>query len=303
MVALWLPRRTKIVRTGSRTALDASRTREGNNHTMSRRFASLMWRLWYPLLTGMIKDSPVVFLNYGYAGDTDIVPKLEPADEADRPCIQLYHRVVSSVDLRGLRVLEMSCGHGGGASYIVRYLKPFSLHAVDRNPRAINFCRRTHNVSGLTFSCGNALKLDFADNTFDAVINVEASHCYPDLPRFLQEVRRVLRPGGHFLYADFRRKNPDSVVLHGQVEQSGLETLEREDIGAGVVRGMHLNSGRNIELIHRLVPKTLQTVCKRFAGVEGSVMYRELAMGDTTYFRYVLRKRVVADVPTLQGDQ
>jgi SAM-dependent methyltransferase len=41
--------------------------------------------------------------------------------------------------------------------------------------------------------------------SFDAVINVEASHCYPSLPRFLAEVARVLRPGGHFLYADVRR--------------------------------------------------------------------------------------------------
>ena len=51
---------------------------------------------------------------------------------------------------------------------------------------------------------GNAESLPFADESFDAVINVEASHGYPDFPRFLAEVARVLRPGGHFLYADFR---------------------------------------------------------------------------------------------------
>jgi ubiquinone/menaquinone biosynthesis C-methylase UbiE len=46
-------------------------------------------------------------------------------------------------------------------------------------------------------------KLPFPDESFDAVINVEASHAYPQLSRFLGEVARVLHPGGHFFYADF----------------------------------------------------------------------------------------------------
>ena len=35
----------------------------------------------------------------------------------------------------------------------------------------------------------------------------KASFCYPSLPRFLAEVARILRPGGHFLYADLRRRD------------------------------------------------------------------------------------------------
>src|ERR1700722_10634175 len=38
-------------------------------------------------------------------------------------------------------------------------------------------------------------------------VNVEASHLYPDFPKFLSEVARVLRPGGHFLYTDFRPRS------------------------------------------------------------------------------------------------
>ena len=51
---------------------------------------------------------------------------------------------------------------------------------------------------------GDAENLPFPDQSFDAVINIESSHCYPRFPRFLAEVARVLRPGGHFLYADLR---------------------------------------------------------------------------------------------------
>jgi ubiquinone/menaquinone biosynthesis C-methylase UbiE len=51
-------------------------------------------------------------------------------------------------------------------------------------------------VTGLDFVHGDAESLPFSDGSFDAVINVEASHAYPRLTRFLEEVVRVLRPGG-----------------------------------------------------------------------------------------------------------
>ena len=40
---------------------------------------------------------------------------LAESEEPDRYFIQLYHRVATQVDLTGKRVLEVSCGHGGGA--------------------------------------------------------------------------------------------------------------------------------------------------------------------------------------------
>jgi ubiquinone/menaquinone biosynthesis C-methylase UbiE len=59
-------------------------------------------------------------------------------------------------------------------------------------------------LPGLDFVQGDAENLPFPDESFDAVLNVEASHANPRFPRFIAEVARVLRPGGHFLYADMR---------------------------------------------------------------------------------------------------
>jgi SAM-dependent methyltransferase len=257
------------------------------------RAASLAWRLWYPALTGLAADAPVTFLNYGYADPAgrDPGPILRPADELNRPCVQLYHRVAGGVDLAGRQVLEVSCGHGGGASYVARYLGAASVHGIDRNPRAVALCRRRHrNISGLTFGIGDALNLPFPDRSFDAVLNVEASHCYADVSRFLAEVRRVLRPGGHLLLADFRTAGRPQETLARHVAESGLEVTAAEDVSAGVVRGMELNTPRYRELIRRLAPPFLHPVLARFAGVEGSRMHRELASGKTVYARWVLRK-------------
>jgi SAM-dependent methyltransferase len=241
------------------------------------------------------RNTPLSFLNYGFADpDPTTRPSLRPEDEPDRPCIELYHRVAASVDLRDQRVLEISCGHGGGASYIARYLDPRSVHAVDRNPRAIARCRRRHDVPGLSFVQGNALRLDFPDGSFDAVLNIEASHCYSDVVRFLHEVRRVLQPGGHLLYADFRARHGALAELQDQISGSGFDIVAHEDITRQVLAGMGLNTPRNLDLIHRLAPARLHASLHDFSGVEGSTIYRAMQAGETAYVRYVLRKPLTA---------
>ena len=136
------------------------------------------------------------------------------------------------MDLSGKRVLEASCGHGGGASYLVRTLHPASYTGLDLNPAGIEFCRKRHNLPGLDFVQGNAEELPFADQSFDAVINVEASHLYPHFARFLAEVARVLAPGGHFLYTDFRRRR-DIAEWDAALADAPMRMLSREDHRCG----------------------------------------------------------------------
>ena len=261
------------------------------SESIPARAASAARRLWYPLLTGLARDAPVSFLNYGYDDPAGAGgPSLMPADEPDRPCAQLYHRVAGGVDRAGRRVLEVSCGHGGGASYVARYLGPAAVRGVDRNPRAIALCRLRHRgVPGLSFAVGDAMALPAPAESYDAVLNVEASHCYRDLPRFLAEARRVLRPRGRLLFADFRSAGRPLSALVRDLAGSGMTVEREEDVSAGVVRGMRLNTPRYLELAHDLAPRPLRPVLARFAGVEGSPIYRELASGQTVYVRYVLR--------------
>ena len=260
--------------------------------------SDLLWKWWYPVLTRLTRDARVAFLNYGYAGDDKAAePVLEERDEPDRPCIQLYDRVAGAIDLQGLRVLEVSCGHGGGASYVARYLGPASVLGIDRNPRAIELCRAMHRVDGLTFDRGDALALDFAEGAFDVVLNVEASHCYPDVPRFLGGVQRVLRPGGHLLFADFRTAGTGAATLRAQIDASGMDVVQCDDISRNVVRGMELNSDRSLRLIRDLVPRPLRRAAMRFAGVKGSRIYEALRTGQDVYLRYVLRKPTASPAP------
>ena len=248
----------------------------------------------YPTLTRLVKNQKIVFLNYGYASLDPAAPHiaLEAADEPNRFCIQLYQRVAGAVDVRGADLLEVSCGHGGGADYMMRYLHPARLTGVDLNPQAIQFCRQNHISSGLSFVHGSAEALEFNAESFDAVINVEASHCYGSMQRFLQEVKRVLRPGGHFLFADIRRQE-DIALLNDQLARSGLEILSTEDITANVIRSIELDNARKKEWVQSLAPRGFRGFFESFARLKETPSYAALANREECYLRYVLRKQAL----------
>ena len=199
--------------------------------------------------THLLGDDDWLFLNYGYEEDPPMALPLEASDEPHRYFIQLYHRTAAQVDLSGKTVLEVSCGHGGGSSYLTRTLKPAYYTGLDLNPAGIEFCKKRHPLPGLEFVHGDAQSLPFPDDSFDAVVNVEASHLYPDVPRFLAEVSRVLRPGGHFLYADFRRRSAVG-DWEAALADTPLRMLSKTVIDADVLRGNEKNRPRKHELIN-----------------------------------------------------
>jgi SAM-dependent methyltransferase len=248
-----------------------------------------IWQVWYPLLTRRLQGEEVLFLNYAFEEAPPMGIPLVPADEPNRACIQLYHHVATQVELPGKNVLEVSCGHGGGASYLARTLQPKSYTALDLNPAGIKFCQQRHRVDGLNFVQGDAENLPFAADTFDAVINVEASHCYPDFPRFLAEVARVLRPGGHFLYADFRF-NDRVADWEKAIAAAPLKLLRTRNINAEVLRGMNLNSARSQGLVTRHLPKFLHSLGADFAGIKGSRVHNALNSGELSYRSYAFQK-------------
>ena len=211
-------------------------------------FGKTTGKFLFPFLTRGRADE-MLFINWGYEEDPPMAVPLSASDEPDRFCIQLYHRTASQVDLSGKRVLEVSCGHGGGSSYLLRALRPASYTGLDLNRVGIDFCRNRHNLAGLDFVQGDAENLPFDDESFDAVINIEASHLYPQFPRFLAEVARVLRPDGHFLYADLRPR-ADIAEWEAALADAPMRLLSHADISAEVARGNEKVNERYRGLVH-----------------------------------------------------
>ena len=105
-------------------------------------------------------------------------------------------------------------------------------------------------MPGLTFVQGDAQKLPFSAQSLDAVINVEASHCYPNFPGFLAEVARVLRPGGHFLYADFRFR-PDLPAWESAIALRSVRRIMRAPSSeSGIIRSKQYGSVLNLRMMN-----------------------------------------------------
>ncbi len=245
----------------------------------------LAWRACYELLAARITRPEWAFMNYGYAplDPSTPVPVLEPTDERDRFCIQLYHHTVGASSLAGKDVLEVGCGRGGGASYIARYLGPRSMTGLDFSTTAIGHCVRYRQAPGLRFVHGDAQSMPFADQSFDAVVNVESSHCYSDMDRFLAEVHRVLRPGGELLWADLRDRGDRLDSLFRQLDSCALELANERDVTPEVLHALRLDNARKLALIEEWFPRISHPLIRPFAGLEGTRNYVRMAEGSIQY--------------------
>jgi O-methyltransferase StaMB len=115
----------------------------------------------------------------------------------------------------GSSVLDLGCGIGAPAIRIARAVD-CRITGVNASREQVRQGRVLVDQMGLSdridLRYGNALALDLPDESFDAVICLEAAGniCVaPDAqPRLLSEIWRVLKPGGHVGFCDFVFAHP-----------------------------------------------------------------------------------------------
>ena len=247
-----------------------------------------MWRGLYQRMARSQKDSNFRFMNYGFTDGKEL--QLSNEDEADRLFIQLYNMNIRDVEIEGKEVLEVGSGRGGGASWIARTYRPKSLVAVDYSDEAVRLSQGWFaDQDNLEFKSGNAQDLPLPDQSFDIVYNVESSHCYADIPAFISEVFRVLRPGGKFCWTDMRDKKTME-RMHQQFVQSGFTIDSWNDVTENVVRALDIIDEGRREMIRQSAPSSLRKSFETFGGVPGTPVYEALKSGRIQYFRYLLFK-------------
>ena len=95
-------------------------------------------------------------------------------------------------------VLEAACGNGQGLGYLAG--KAGSITAGDISPELLARAR-SHYGARIALQRLDAHRLPFADSSLDVVILFEAIYYLASPERFVEECRRVLRPGGLVLIA------------------------------------------------------------------------------------------------------
>ena len=256
---------------------------------MKNKFRDWLFRAWYWYVNKLDRNGEILFMNFGYDDASDSV-ELEDQDVGNRCSIQLYHHLASAVDLQGLEVAEIGCGRGGGLSFITKRFSPAAAVGIDLDRQAVAFCRRHYALKGLSFLQGDAQKIPLGTEVCDVVINVESSHRYPDMQKFLLEVNRILRPGGFFLYADFRY-DYEIPALQKALTATGMSLLREKFITGQVVNALEGDDKRKRELVEKLAPRFLHKTALNFAGATGSRTYNQFVSGEYVYFSYVFQKK------------
>jgi 2-polyprenyl-3-methyl-5-hydroxy-6-metoxy-1,4-benzoquinol methylase len=99
----------------------------------------------------------------------------------------------------GKRVADIACGTGYGTQMLAK-AGAQSVHGMDLSEEAVDFCRENYNTPNVTYSVANAQKLAAIGNSeFDLVVSFETIEHLPGVEAYLDEMVRILRPGGRFL--------------------------------------------------------------------------------------------------------
>jgi SAM-dependent methyltransferase len=240
-------------------------------------------RAYYDRAAHIVPEFTV--LNYGFSSDPE--NSVLPTTEAEYYCLRLYEHTVRGAALEGSNVLEVSCGRGGGASFVTRAFRPARMVGLDLSDENVRLARSRVSQPNLEFVVGNAERLELAEASFDVVINIEASHLYDDRTRFFAEVSRVLRPGGEFCYTDGCWADDDCTE---DLLEAGFELLDRTEITANVLRALRRDSARREALFDAMTDRNLREEYKDWGGVVGYRAFRRFEAGQTRYFSHRLRR-------------
>ncbi len=92
---------------------------------------------------------------------------------------------------------------GGSAGIIDAYLANHigQVTSVDIDRKAIEFAEKNNRQSNLRFQVGDAMNLQFAEQSFDIVVCSQVYEHVPDASVMMNEIYRVLKPGGVCYFA------------------------------------------------------------------------------------------------------
>jgi ubiquinone/menaquinone biosynthesis C-methylase UbiE len=108
--------------------------------------------------------------------------------------IERYRFALQNLDA-GQRVLDVACGAGYGTALLSE--KGCEAVGVDNDEQLL--CDAGNLYKNKIFINADALYLPFANDAFDAVLSFETIEHIRDNKKFLDEIYRVLRPGGIFI--------------------------------------------------------------------------------------------------------
>lgn len=121
-------------------------------------------------------------------------PRDEPSDRRRKTAAWVRYAFAARL-AEGLRVVDCACGPGYG-SWLLARAGATSVIGVDPDASALDHARKHFSLPGIEFREGNLLSLPVHSASADLVVSLETIEHVRDASAFLDELARVLVPGG-----------------------------------------------------------------------------------------------------------
>lgn len=122
-------------------------------------------------------------------------------------------------------ILDVGCGGGRTVGKLAEVATEGKVYGVDYSEASIASTARTNArriaLGRVEVRLASVSDLPFADDTFDLVTAVETHFWWPQLPSDIQEVQRVLKPGGLLVIAAEIYKGAGTILSRLAEEHSG----------------------------------------------------------------------------------
>ena len=102
---------------------------------------------------------------------------------------------------RGECVLDIGCGPGFLCESVAEIVgHQGAVVGIDISADLIALCDQRRSAAWLSYSVGDATRIEQADASFDVSVCMQVAEYVPDVDRVLAEAFRVLKPGGRTLF-------------------------------------------------------------------------------------------------------
>jgi MPBQ/MSBQ methyltransferase len=172
-------------------------------------------------------------IHLGYYGK-DVKYKYKPLKDAQYAFIDemmKFGGIDPAVDSNA-KVLDVGCGFGGTSRYLARALGPnATVTGITLSPKQAERAAQLaveQNTPNAKFMVEDALEMpSFEDNSFDIVWACESGEHMPDKKKYIDQMMRVLKPGGKFVMATWCQRD-DRQVPFDKRDQRDLVYLYEE---------------------------------------------------------------------------